>query len=113
MSRKYRKKDKDLINLVALTADQVWTKDKSGKPKLRKDLDIYGRIDKGTSSLVTSTNLSGRNHRYVDDSCNLPKKVKHDVVKFLKNDNKKVVYLVHVDNEPEIGGKNGKIEQSH
>ena len=97
MSRPFREKNKDLVNLEVVTADKVWTVNKNGKPSLRKDVDIYGRIDKGSSAFVTSTNLSGGNHKIVDDTCNLPKKVKNDVVKILKNDNRKVAYLVRTD----------------
>lgn len=94
MSRIFRDKNKDLVNLEAVTSDQVWTKHKNGKPILRKDIEIYGRIDKGTSVFITSTNLSGKNHKIVDDTTKLSKKTKNEVVKILKNDNRKVVYLI-------------------
>ena len=97
MSRPFREKNKDLVKLKVVTSDKVWTKNKSGKPQLRKDLEIYGRVDKGTSSFITSTNLSGGNHKIVDDTCKLPKKVKNDLVKVLKNDNRKVAYLIRTD----------------
>lgn len=94
MSRIFRDKNKDLINLEVVTADKVWAKNKSGKPMLRKDISIYGRVDKGTSAFITSTNLSGGNHKIVDDTIKLPKKIKNDLVKVLKNDNRKVAYLI-------------------
>ena len=94
MSRKFQGKNKDLVKLSVVTADKVWTTNKNNKPVLRKDLDIYGRVDKGTSAFVTSTNLSGGNHKIVEDTSRLPKKVKNEIVNILKNDNKKVVYLV-------------------
>ena len=97
MSRPFRDKNKDLVKLQAVTADVVWTKDKKGKPVLRKDIDIYGRVDRGTSAFVTSTNLHGGNHKVVEDTCNLSKKTKNDIVKLLKNDNRKVVYFVCTD----------------
>ena len=97
MSRPFRGKNKDLVKLEVVTSDKVWTRNKSGKPKLRSDIQIYGRVDKGTSAFVTSTNLSGGNHRIVDDTCKLPKKVKNDLVKTLKNKNKKVAYLIRTD----------------
>lgn len=97
MSRPFRGKNKDLVQLQVVTADKVWTKNKAGKLTLRRDLEIYGRIDKGTSAFVTSTNLAGGNHRIVDDTANLPKRVKNDVVKVLKNENRKVAYLVRTD----------------
>ena len=59
MSRPLRTKDKDLVNLRVVTADEVWTKKKSGKMVLRKDINIFGRIDKGTSAFITSTNMTG------------------------------------------------------
>lgn len=97
MSRPFRAKNKDLVNLKAVSSDKVWTKDKNGKPVLRRDIEIFGRIDKGTSAFITSTNLSGKNHRIVEDTANLSKKKKNEVVKLLKNENKRVVYLVKGD----------------
>lgn len=97
MSRPFRAKNKDLVNLKAVSSDKVWTKDKNGKPVLRRDIEIFGRIDKGTSAFITSTNLSGKNHRIVEDTANLSKKTKNEVVKLLKNENKRVVYLVKGD----------------
>ncbi len=94
MSRKFRDKNKDLVKLKAVSSNEVWTKDKNGKPKLRKDIDIYGRVDKGTSAFVTSTNLSGGNHKIIDDTVNLPKKTKNEIVDFIKNKGKTVVYLI-------------------
>ena len=97
MSRPFREKNKDLVKLQTVTADKVWTKTKSGKPALRKDIEIFGRVDKGTSAFVTSTNLSGGNHKVVEDTCRLPKRVKNDIVKLLKNNNRKVAYLIRTD----------------
>ena len=94
MSRPFRSKNKDLVNLEVVTADKVWEKDKQGKPKLKKDIGIFGRIDKGTSSFITSTNLKGGNHKFVEDTQNLSSKTKNEVVKLLKTEGKKVVYLI-------------------
>lgn len=99
MSRPFRGKNKDLVKLEVVTAEHVWTKNKSGKPKLRTDIEIYGRVDKGTSAFVTSTNLSGSNHRIVEDTCKLPKKVKNSILKILKNENKRVAYLIRTDKD--------------
>lgn len=97
MSRPFRGKNKDLVNLEVVTSDKVWTTNKSGKPTLRRDIDIYGRVDKGTSAFVTSTNLSGGNHKIVEDTCKLPKKVKNGIVNLLKNKNRKVAYLIKIN----------------
>ena len=103
MSRPFRDKNKDLVNLRVATANEVWTKDRNGKYTIRRDLAVYGRVDKGTSAFITSTNLSGGNHKIVDDTCNLSKKTKNSVVKLLKNSNHRVAYLVK-----DKGQKKGK-----
>lgn len=94
MSRPFRDKNKDLVNIEVVTADSVWTKGKDGKPKLRQDIEIYGRVDAGTSAFVTSTNLHGGNHRIIEDTCKLSKKTKNAIVRELKNNNRRVVYLI-------------------
>lgn len=94
MSRTFKGKDKDLVNLEVVTADTVWTKNKSGKPTLRKDIDIYGRVDKGSSAFITRTNMSGENHSLVDDTHKLPKKIKNGIVSFFKNKNRSVAWLI-------------------
>ena len=88
MSRPFRDKNKDLVKLEVVTSDVVWTTDKKGKPKLRQDIDIYGRVDRGTSAFVTSTNLSGGNHRIVEDTNKLSKKTKNEIVRQLKTNNR-------------------------
>ena len=99
MSRKFRPKNKDLIKLQVVSSDHVWEISKSGKKRLRRDIDIYGRIDKGTSAFITSTNLSGGNHKFVDDTCKLTKSVKNDIINFLKTKNRRVVYLIRTDDD--------------
>ena len=94
MSRPFRDKNKDLVNLKVVPSSEVWTTNKKGEPKLRQDIEIYGRVDKGTSAFVTSTNLTGGNHKVVEDTCNLPKRVKTGIVKLLKNEKRQVAYLV-------------------
>ena len=96
MSRVFRDKNKDLVKLEVKTADEIWdTKHKrNGKPTIRKDIEVYGRIDKGTSAMITNTNMIGENHKFVEDTCNLPKNLKGQIADILKNKNRKVVYLV-------------------
>ena len=96
MSRVFRDKSKDLISLKAVSAEDVWKKPKKGKSRyeIRKDIEIYGRIDKGSSSLITKTNLKGTNHKFVEDTVSLSKRTKQKIVDMFKNQNKKVVYLV-------------------
>ena len=96
MSRVFRDKNKDLINLDVVTSDKVWDKSKpyKGKPTLSKKYEYYGRIDKGTSCMITKTNSIGNNHKFVEDTYKLPKNLKNKIVDCFKNKNKRVVYLV-------------------
>lgn len=96
MSRVFQNKRLDLVNLEAVTSDEVWDKDsiKKGKPLIRKDIDLFGRVDKGTSAFVKSTNMKGNNFKFIEDTHKLPKKTKNKIIDLLDNKNKKVVYLV-------------------
>ena len=96
MSRKFQGKNKDLVNLQVITADKAWDKTvkRKGKPTLSKNYDFYGRIDKGTSAFVTSSNSVGENHKFVEDTAKLPKNLKNQIVDNFHNKNKRVVYLV-------------------
>lgn len=100
MSRKFRDKNKDLIKLEVKTSDEVWDKSRKrqGKPILNKKYEYFGRIDKGTSAMITSTNLIGENHKFVEDTMNLPKNLKNEIVNLMKNKNKRVIYLVKSKN---------------
>lgn len=94
MSRPFREKNKDLVKLEVVSAKEVWTKNKKGKPVLRKDINIYGRIEKGFSSYVTSTNMKGSTHKFVENFSSLNKKTKNAIVNKFNNEKKKVVYLI-------------------
>lgn len=96
MSRRFQSKNKDLVNLEIKTASDVWDKSvkRKGKPTLSKKYNYFGRIDKGTSSMITTTNSIGENHRFVEDTYKLPKNLKNKVVDFMKNKNKRTLYLV-------------------
>ena len=72
MSRPFNPKAKDLSGLMVVDSQEVWTTDKKGDPRLRTDIDIYGRVDKGSSAIVSVTNLKGNNHRFVEDFSALP-----------------------------------------
>ena len=44
MSRLFRDKNKNLINLEVVSARDVWTKDKKGKPILRNDIKMTKKM---------------------------------------------------------------------
>ena len=96
MSRTFQGKNKALVNLKLITAEQAWDKTikRKGKPTLSKKYEFFGRIDKGTSAFVTSTNSTGENHKFVEDTTKLPKNLKNQIVDSFNNKNKRVVYLV-------------------
>ena len=95
MSRVFKDKNKDLVNLDVVTADKVWVTNKNGKRVLdRKNFDIYGRIEKGADCFITNTNLKGSNNHFVDNTSNLHKVTQNKIVDNFLNKNKRVVYLV-------------------
>ena len=73
MARKTQIKNKDLCNLEVVTSDKVWNKDHKS---FKKDLDIYGRVEK-RSSYIASTNKKGANSKFLEDFSNLHKKTKN------------------------------------
>jgi len=99
MSRTFKPKNKDLVNLEVVTADKVWTKNKKGDLVLdRTKYDIYGKVEKGFDCFVTNTNLKGTNHKFVENTNNLHKTTQNKIVDNFKNKNKRVVYLVKKKN---------------
>lgn len=92
MARVFNEKELDLIKLTVVPSNKVWDikKKRKGKPTLSTKYDYFGRVDKGTSAFVTSTNLIGENHKIVIDTYKLPKNIKNDIVKLLKNQNRSV-----------------------
>lgn len=94
MSRVFREKSKDLINLEVVTHEKVWIKDKSGKWKLRNDIELYGKVQKGFSSAVVSMNRQDLNNKFLEDFSVLTKKTKNEITNKLLNENRRVVYLI-------------------
>lgn len=100
MARKNQDKNKDLCNIKVITSDVAWD---NGHKSLRKDLNFFGRVEKGSSAFVSNTNLKGTNDRYVEDFSALNKKTKREIVNKFKNEKRKVVYLIK--KEPKVGKK--------
>lgn len=95
MSRKFQNKNKDLVNLQVVSANEMWKRGKNNKLILdTQKFDIYGRVEKGYDCFVTSTNLKGNNHKFVENTSNLTKKTKNEIIDNFLNKNKRVVYLV-------------------
>lgn len=95
MSRYFQQKNKDLVNLDIVTAQDVWNyNSKSKKATLKTEYDYYGRVDKGSSAFIKRTNKFGQNYKFVEDTCKLPKNAKNKIVDLFDNKNRRVVYLV-------------------
>ena len=105
MSRKNQPKEKRLDNLEVVTSDQVW--DKVGTKetgqiefKLKPGIKLFGKVKKGTSAYVSTTNRKGENHKFVDDFSSLNIKTKKEICDLIENQNKRVVYLVEKSSLP-------------
>lgn len=94
MSRPFREKNKDLVNLRVVPASEVWVKDKNGKPVLNSKLKIFGRVSKDADCFVTTSNKLGENHKFKENTSNLTKKTQNEIVNLFMNKNRRVVYLV-------------------
>jgi len=95
MSRTFKPKNKDLVNLDVVTADKVWIVNSKGERILdKKKYDIFGRVEKGVDSFVTSTNLKGKNHKFIENTASLHDVTKNKIVDNFMNKNKRVIYLV-------------------
>ena len=99
MSRYFQQKNKDLVNLEIVTADKVWSRLKNNKLVLSKEYDYYGKVEKGSSAFVVQTNRFGKQSKFVEDTCKLPKNAKNKIVDMFDNKNKRVVYLVKKKNK--------------
>ena len=101
MSRYFQQKNKNLVNLDIVTADEVWDVNiiNNKRPRLRNGYDYYGRVDKGSSAFIKRTNKYGQNYKFVEDTCKLPKNAKNKIVDMFNNKNKRVVYLVKKKNK--------------
>lgn len=94
LSRDIQPKRKELINLDVMSSDQVFYKNNAGKYKLKDDLEVFGKVEIGSTAFIKNTNKLGNSSRYVDDVYNLPKKTKNEIVRKFELENRKVVYLV-------------------
>lgn len=105
MSSTYSKNRKELAGLQLMNFEDVTVKNKTGKPRLRRDLDIVGKIDRTIPNFILSPNELPRKTHFVDDTAALPKETKKKVVNHFMNERTKtgrkrqVVYLVRTDKQ--------------
>lgn len=76
-SRVFRDKNKDLVNLEIVSADKVWNKKNNKYVLDNKNYGIYGKVEKGTSAFVCTTNLDGSHSKFIEDTSRLSKKTKN------------------------------------
>lgn len=94
MSRQFQSKNKDLVNLDIVQANEVWKKKKDKYILDTEKYDIFGRVEKGSSAFIVQTNKIGERPKFVEDTCKLPKNAKNKIVDMFSNQNKRVAYLV-------------------
>lgn len=94
MSRKFQQKNKDLVNLEVVEATKIWKKEKDKYVIDIQNYDVFGKVEKGSSTFIVETNKFGDKTKFVEDTCKLPKVAKNKIVDMFNNKNKRVVYLV-------------------
>lgn len=82
MSRKYQPKTKEYAQVKVVSSDDVYNKD----GKLKKGISLVGKIDRDLPNVVITVNKKTHKTKFVEDTCNLTKKTKGEIVDFFKNE---------------------------
>ena len=103
MSSTYSKNDKTYAGAQLLASKDVWII-RNGKPILRKDIDIIGKVDVSMPNFVVKANNPNRKTGYIDDISAFPDRVKNDLVNHFfdshgKRTSAKVAYIVRGDSK--------------
>ncbi len=81
MSRKYQPKTKEYASVTVVSSDQIYDKD----GKVKKGVDVVGKIDRDLPNIITTVKRRNGKTKFVEDTCNLTKKTKGEIVDFFKN----------------------------
>ena len=93
MSRYLKKDNKALAGLKIKMADDVWQINKNGKARIKKNINLFGRVDVKTPNMILKQDKNNKN-KFTDDFSALPRKTKENVANELMNNKRRVVYLV-------------------
>lgn len=116
MARVYQPKTKELANIDLKRAEDVWIKNEKGKPVIRQELELVGKIDVNFPHVILKPNRPNCKTAFIEDFSALTKRTKGQVVDFFMNDKgakgrqRRVVYLVAKKKPKAAKGvkKNGK-----
>ena len=97
MSRKYQPKTKEYAQVQVISSAEAYQNN-----KLNPNYNFIGKIDRDMPNMVIKVNKEGKKTSFVEDTCNLTKKTKGEIVDFFKNaktakgNPRKKLYLVKV-----------------
>ena len=57
-----------------------------GRGQFNPDYEIIGKIDRDMPNMLIKANQEGKKTKFIDDTCNLTKKTKGELVDFFKNE---------------------------
>ncbi len=102
MSNTFSKNKKELAGVTLVSSSQVWEKQDNGKYRLRRDIDIVGKVDISIPNVVLKASEDGKRTAFVEDVSALPKRTKQELVNhfFDEHGNRNhytVGYLVRTD----------------
>ena len=80
MSRKYQPKTKEYAQVKVISSSQAYVNN-----KLNPNDEFIGKIDRDMPNMVIKVNREGQKTKFVEDTCNLTKKTKGEIVDFFKN----------------------------
>ena len=81
MSRKYQPKTKEYATVTVVSSDKIYDKDGN----VKKGVDVIGKVDRDLPNIVTTVKRRNGKTKFVEDTCNLTKKTKGEIVDFFKN----------------------------
>lgn len=93
MSRYLKKDNKALAGLKVKFSNDIWDVDKKGNYRLKKNINLFGRVDVKTPNMILKQDKNNKN-KFIDDFSALPRKTKENVANELMNNKRRVVYLV-------------------
>ncbi|MDR3022044.1 MAG: hypothetical protein LBU60_05175 [Clostridiales bacterium] len=111
MSSKYTNTRKELAGLVGVSAKNAFVKNSKGEYKLRKDMEIVGKVDIRVMPNMILYPRKDSKLKYVDDTVSLPKRVKQEMLEYFYDSNGrptglKVLYLARTDKKSKTSKEN-------
>ena len=104
MSNIFAKYRKELSGVKVVSKDKAFVTNKKGNSYPNPNYDIVGKVDISLPNVILKANRDGFKTFFIEDTSELTKKTKSDLINFFynkkgKRNNRKIAYLVRTDNK--------------